>query len=765
MTQNQAMTREARKAAQTRSPQKGGRGQRPKRPLWRRIIRWALLIILAGIVFGGALFFYYAKDAPKLTTEELTKGGSSVVLASNNHQITRLGSENRSYVKSSEIPQQLKDAVVSIEDKRFYSEPLGIDPIRIVSSALHNVTNPNSAPQGGSTLTQQLIKLSYFSTNKSDQTLKRKAQEAWLAMQAQQKYSKEQILEYYINKVFMSNGAYGMGTAATLYYGKSLSQLSLAQTALLAGIPNAPSSYDPYVHPEAAKARRDLVIQAMLENKKITSAQAQEATNTPIATGLKSQSEVTASENNAIIADAYLQEVVKQVKKLGYDPYRDNLTIKTNLNWDAQQHLYDLVNGDSIAFPDDSMQTGVTVTDPNNGNVIAMVGNRKVGQVQMALNHATQTDRSNGSTMKPLLDYAPAIEYLNWATNHTVDDSPYTYPGTNIQLKDWDLQYQGEMTMRQALAVSRNIPAVRTLETVGISKASSFVSNLGIKIASDAGLSVGIGANLSSLQVASAYNAFANGGTYYKPQYVASVTTADKIVHHYNDNEGQTAMKSSTAYMITDMLKDVITSGSGTATQISGLYQAGKTGTTGYTDEEIAKNPALNNTVKDSWFAGYTKHYSIAVWTGYDKSTEQGVANQTIAQLIYRNMMSYLSANVSNSDWSKPSTVVRVGNVLYVKGHQPATTTEKTPSSSSSSSSSESSSSMIESSSSSIESSVSSESSSETTTSTTPDENTEIGENSTDSGGTGTTTPGTGGSSEENSSSTTNSGSTQQPTQ
>ncbi|MFD1411786.1 PBP1A family penicillin-binding protein [Lapidilactobacillus gannanensis] len=702
MAQNNTMTREARKASQNQTRSKTGRGGQPKRkrPLWRRIIRWALLLILAGILLGAGLFFYYAKDAPKLSTEELTKGGSSVVLASNNHQITRLGSENRSYVKSSEIPQQLKDAVVSIEDRRFYSEPLGIDPIRIVSSALHNITNPNSAPQGGSTLTQQLIKLSYFSTNKSDQTLRRKAQEAWLAMQAQQKYSKEQILEYYINKVFMSNGAYGMGTAATLYYGKSLSQLSLAQTALLAGIPNAPSSYDPYVHPDAAKARRDLVIQAMLDNKKITSAQAQTAINTPITTGLKSQSEVTASENNAVIADAYIQEVVKQVKKLGYDPYRDNLTIKTNLNWDAQQHLYDLVNGDTIAFPDNSLQTGVTITDPNNGNVIAMVGNRKVGQVQMALNHATQTDRSNGSTMKPLLDYAPAIEYLNWATNHTVDDSEYTYPGTNIQLKDWDLQYQGEMTMRQALAVSRNIPAVRTLETVGLSKASSFVSNLGIKIASDAGLSVGIGDNISTLQVAAAYNAFANGGTYYQPQYVASITTADKVVHHYDDNEGQTAMKSSTAYMITDMLKDVITSGSGTATQISGLYQAGKTGTTGYTDEELAKNPALNNTVKDSWFAGYTKHYSIAVWTGYDKSAQQGVADQTIAQLIYRNMMSYLSTNVTNSDWTKPSTVVRIGNVLYVKGHQPATTTDNKPSSSSSSSSSESSSTSVESSSS-----------------------------------------------------------------
>ncbi|MFC6314988.1 transglycosylase domain-containing protein [Lapidilactobacillus achengensis] len=694
--QNKAMTREARKAAQTRNK----RSKKPikkKKPLWRRIIKWFLWLIVAGTVFGVGLFAYYAKDAPALSASKLESGQSLTIYAADAKTVlTKLGSENRTNVKSTAIPQQLKDAVVSIEDRRFYNEPFWIDPIRIASSAFYNLTHPNSDPQGGSTLTQQLVKLTYFSTKKSDQTLRRKAQEAWLAMQVERHFSKEQILEYYINAVYEANGIYGMGTAATYYYGKDLDKLTIAQTALIAGIPNSPNNYDPYVHPEAAKNRRDLVIQAMADNGKISASEAATAKATAIDTGLQAKAAAAGSNDNALVADAYIQEVIKAIKSKGYDPYRDNLSVVTNLDLPTQKYLYQLVNGTQIAFPDDLFQTGVTITDPNNGNVIAMIGNRKVGNVQMALNRATQTDRSNGSTIKPLLDYAPAFEYLDWSTAQKVEDTPYTYPGTNISLMDWDRKYLGTMTLRQALAVSRNIPAVRTLEEVGLTKASQFVSNLGIKIPSSAGLSVGIGANISTLQVASAYNAFANGGTYYKPQYIKKITTADKIEHDYTDsNEGTRAMKASTAYMITDVLKDVITNGSATSTAISGLYQAGKTGTTGYTDKEIAKNAALNNTVKDSWFAGYTKHYSIAVWTGYDKANQHGVANQTIAQLIYRYMMVYLSQKVSNSDWTMPSSVVSQGGELYVKGSEPDSATDdqtdESSSESSSSSSSESS--------------------------------------------------------------------------
>ena len=393
MTQNN-MTREARMAQQKKTKRRpiSSKPQRQK-PLWRRILKWALIIILAGFLAGLGLFFYYVKDTPALKESKLASGGSTMILASNGDTITQLG-ENRTHVSGTEISQQLKDAVVSIEDRRFYDEPFGVDPLRIASATAYNVTHRNAAPQGGSTLTQQLVKLAYFSTNKSDQTLRRKAQEAWLAVQVERKYSKEQILEYYINMVYEGNGVYGMQTAANYYFGKSIKELNLAQTALVAGIPNAPTTYDPYEHPEAAKTRRDLVIKSMLRDKKITEEEATAAINTPITDGLKAKSQQTLNQTNALVSDAYLQEVIKAIKKKGYDPYRDNLTVKTNLDLSTQKKVYDLVNGSSVVFPDDTIQTGITIMDPNNGDVVAMVGNRKVGNVQMALNHATQTTRS-----------------------------------------------------------------------------------------------------------------------------------------------------------------------------------------------------------------------------------------------------------------------------------------------------------------------------------------------------------------------------------
>jgi penicillin-binding protein 1A len=377
------------------------------------------------------------------------------------------------------------------------------------------------------------------------------------------------------------------------------------------------------------------------------------------------------------------------------------------MDYAAQKRLYNIVNSSNyVSFPDSKLQVGATVVNPNNGKVVAMIGGRNLGDVQFGLNRAVQTGRSNGSTMKPLLDYAPAIENLNWSTYHQLEDTEYTYAGTNIQLKDWDEQYEGQMSMRKALVNSRNIPAIRTLEAVGLSNAKKFVKRLGITITED-GLSVGIGGNVSSLQGASAYAAFANGGTYYKPYYVSKIETADGITHTYSKT-GKTAMKDSTAYMITDMLKGVPTSYA-TYANISGLNQAGKTGTTNYSSESIAQNSALSGTAKDSWYNGYTKNYSISVWTGYDSPNQNGISStyQSVAGKIYKAEMSYLAENTnSNPKWKKPSSVVMrriVSNgsetpevlkpgssqsytkELFVKGHAPSSSYKESDYTSSSS--------------------------------------------------------------------------------
>lgn len=234
---------------------------------FKRLFLSLIILLEIGIALGATLFFMYAKNAPVLSEQNLRSSGSTVFYDADNKKIMSLGTENRRYVSSSQIPQQLKDAVVSIEDRRFYKHH-GIDPVRIAGAALANLTGSSSGLQGGSTLDQQLIKLSYFSTKRSDQTLKRKAQEAWLALKLDNTYSKEQILTFYVNKVFMGFGNYGMQTAAHYYYGKSLKQLDLAQTALIAGIPNAPTDYNPYTNPKLATQRRNEVLSAMVANKK-----------------------------------------------------------------------------------------------------------------------------------------------------------------------------------------------------------------------------------------------------------------------------------------------------------------------------------------------------------------------------------------------------------------------------------------------------------------------------------------------------------------
>lgn len=692
-----------------------------KRHWWLTTLKWLAILFVVGVVGGVGLFAYYAKDAPTITESKLKAGSSATVYDANDKVITTLGTENRRYVKSNQIPQQLKDAVVSIEDRRFYDEKFGIDPIRIVGAAVNNVLGRSDGLQGGSTLTQQLIKLAVFSTKSSDQTIKRKAQEAWLAMQLSQKYSKAQILEYYINIVYMDNNQYGMGTAADYYYGKTLKQLSLPQLALLAGMPQSPTAYDPYTHPVAAKTRRDLVLDAMVRAKKITSAQAKTAKATPITSGLvKQKSTQLATSTNDKIIDAYLTSVIAEVKKkMNVNPYTSGLKIYTNLDMSAQTKLYDLVNTSSdITYPSDKMQVAVTMTDPNTGKVIAQIGGRKLGNVSLAFNRATRNTRSNGSTMKPMMDYGPAIEYLNYSTYEQMEDTAYKYPGTDTSLYDWDKEYQGRISMRKALVGSRNIPAIRTLATVGVDKSLNFLKGLGITLPKDQRyLASGIGASVTTEQEAAAYGAFANGGTYYKPYYIRKVVSADDTVTKFS-SAGSRAMKSSTAYMITDMLKGVLTStdGTGTAAAISGLYEAGKTGTTNYSDAELAANPALNATgiAKDSWFTGYTRQRVISVWTGYDKATTAGLnyTQQTIAQQIYKLLMSYVveNENLPNTDWVKPSTVTvehilsgsnpgtavtgstsGTTRELYVKGYGPSSSTSAATSSSSASRSSSSS--------------------------------------------------------------------------
>jgi len=672
-----------------------------------RIVKYVsiclLTVFIAAIMLGGGLFLYYVSKAPALSESKLVATTSSKIYDSKNELIADLGSERRVNAQANEIPTELVNAIVSIEDHRFFSHR-GVDTIRILGASLRNLRGGGGL-QGGSTLTQQLIKLTYFSTSTSDQTLSRKAQEAWLAVQLEQKATKQEILTYYINKVYMSNGNYGMQTAAQNYYGKDLKDLSLPQLALLAGMPQAPNQYDPYSHPEAAQERRDLVLSEMKSQGYISAEQYEKAINTPITDGLQS---LRSGNNYPAYMDNYLKEVIDQVEQeTGYNLLTTGMEVYTNVDPAVQQRLWDIYNTDEyVNYPDDELQVASTIVDVTNGKVIAQLGARhQSSNVSFGMNQAVETNRDWGSTMKPITDYAPALEYdIYDSTASVVHDVPYNYPGTNTPVYNWDKSYFGNITLQYALQQSRNVTAVETLNKVGLDRAKTFLNGLGIDYP-DMHYANAISSNTtesnkkygaSSEKMAAAYAAFANGGIYHKPMYINKIIFSDGSSKEFSDS-GTRAMKETTAYMMTEMMKTVLTYGTGRGAYLSWLPQAGKTGTSNYTDDEIEKYIKNSGYVApDEMFVGYTRKYSMAVWTGYSNRLTPIVGDGFyVAAKVYRSMMTYLSTDDHPGDWTMPEGLYRSGEFVFKNGARntwtPSSSTQQSSTSESSSSTSESS--------------------------------------------------------------------------
>ena len=634
-----------------------------------------LSAFIVSILIGGSVFFYYVSKAPELSESKLVATTSSKIYDSKNELIADLGAERRENIQSNEIPIELVNAIVSIEDHRFFNHR-GIDSIRILGAFLRNLRS--NGLQGGSTLTQQLIKLTYFSTSTADQTIARKAQEAWLALQLERTATKQEILTYYINKVYMSNGNYGMQTAAKNYYGKDLKDLSIPQLALLAGMPQAPNQYDPYSHPEEAESRRNLVLSEMQKQGYLTVEQYETAINTPITDGLQS---LKASNTYPPYLDNYLKEVIDQVEQeTGYNLLTTGMEVYTNVDQDVQKRLWDVYNTDEyVDYPDDDLQAASTIVDVSNGKVIAQLGSRhQSSNVSFGLNQAVETNRDWGSTMKPITDYAPALEYdIYDSTAYMLKDVPYNYPGTNTPVYNWDRGYFGNITLQTAIQQSRNVPAVETLDKVGLDKAKSFLSGLGIDyptmVYANAISSNTTESNkkygASSEKMAAAYAAFANGGIYHKPMYINKIIFSDGSSKEFS-NPGTRAMKETTAYMMTEMMKTVLTSGTGRGAYISWLPQAGKTGTSNYTDEEMENYIKTSQLVApDEMFVGYTRKYSMAVWTGYSNRLTPVIGDGfRVAANIYRSMMEYLSEDDHPGDWTMPEGLYRRGEYVFKNG-------------------------------------------------------------------------------------------------
>lgn len=681
--------------AMSRSNRKNNKSKsnKPKKKgLWKKILLGFLGVFLAALIGGFGLFVYYASNAPELTQEDLRGNYSSDFVDINGKVFYTLGGGvERDLATADEYPQVMRDALMAIEDQRF-EKHFGIDPIGIARAAVGYLVE-GQIVGGGSTITQQLIKLSVFSTLKEDQTLERKAQEAWLAIQLEQQLSKEQIMTLYLNKIHMGSNVYGVGTAAEEYYGKHVSDLELHEAAMFAAMPRAPNHYNPYANVEAATSRRNLVLDIMAEEGMITADEATAAKEIPVTEGLQEPTELASN----LVLDSYINAAKEEVeKKTNLNPSTAGLTIYTNYDPDAQQLLYDVVNTDEyVQFPNDELQTALTLIDSSTGSVTAMIGGRK-GEGEALLNRAVRNKRDVGSTIKPLTVYGPAIEYLDYSTYHQVYDvaSEEGYSPGN-----YDGRHKGQMSMREALVDSRNTPTAK-LFTDDLDSYQpqilEWLKSMGINLGDNLLPANSISGEFTPVQLTGAYAAFANNGNYTEPYLVNTVVTQNGEEIDLTPETKQ-VMKDSTAYMVNDMLKDVVPY-YGRSLNIPGYVHAAKTGTSNYTADEIQQHNIPSDGVPDNWVVGYSPYYTMSVWIGYDTRSDyltNSDGSRSIARDIYRTAMTELVSGLERRDWQRPESVVEVRvengtdpaeraapgspnavSELFVRGSEPTVTAE-----------------------------------------------------------------------------------------
>lgn len=602
----------------------------------RRNVLYILAACLGVTAVGAGIFIgVVASHLPQWDPSDLSnQKQASIVYDKDGNQIAELhASENRLTVSSSQIPDLVKKTFVAVEDKRFYQH-MGVDPIRIAGSAFYDLLS-GSAKEGGSTITVQLAR-NAFIQDPTAKSLTRKVEEALLAFQLERRYTKDEILTFYLNKIYLGESSYGIEAASQTYFGKDLSQLDPAEVALLAGLPQAPSAYDPYAHPDEAKNRRDIVLGVMRDANIITTQEYNQYKNEPF-TYVETMDKTYGGPQKAVVATSsykfpsFVDYVIAQLEDqyhLSSDQiYNGGLKIYTTIDPKIQTAA-EAAFADPANFPksvdNTPIQGAMTVLDPTNGALRAMVGGRDY--TRLGLNRAWQAKRQPGSTIKPLVVYGPALEKGGYYPGTVLDDMPVTYDlgnGTSWSPTDFDTEtagWKGLITMRYALEDSVNVYAVKLFSLIGIDSGWQFGKDLGLPLTNqDKVLSLALGtARVSTLDMASAYGVYANNG----------VRTSTHAIDKVLDSEGDTlisttitrarVMKETTAYLINDMLRSVVTSGTGYAAQIGNWAVAGKTGTTSL-DPQKYGNKSGN---PDAWFAGYTPNYVGVVWMGYDSDPD-----------------------------------------------------------------------------------------------------------------------------------------------
>ena len=632
----------------------------------RRLLKWlfnfillmALLVLIVAIIFS----IYIVINAPDFDPDNLYRAESSIIYDRDGNQIAKIGLEKRKKVSYEELPQVLIDAIVATEDSRYYQHN-GFDLPRFSKAAAGQVVNKITGrgnAGGGSTISMQVVKNNFTDT---EQTITRKFTDIYIAIfKLEKNYSKEEILEYYVNTPFLGNSSYGVEQACQSYFGKSVSDINLSEAAIIAGLFQAPSSYDPYRYPEETEKRRDTVLYLMVRHGYITQEEADIAGSIPVESLLRSSNPEGGSNPYQSFIDIVLDEVEE---KTGKSPYTTGMKIYTTLNQGKQNVLNDIMNGNTWAWKDEYIQAGVGVVDTQTGQILAIGGGRNRNGERM-FNFATMINKQIGSTAKPIFDYGPAIEYNNFCEHTPFYDGPYTY-SNGARLKNWDNGYDGVMTLKTALAESRNIPAVKAFQSVDNQKIKEFVTNLGMtpEIDSEGGLheahALGAFNGTNPVQLAGAYAAFGNGGYYTKPYSVSKIEYIDSGKTVNLKNPTTRVMSDATAFMITDVLVYAVESYGNIGGTVWGVKLAAKTGTTNYSDETIAAYGFPYSAINDLWTAGYTPEISVALWYGYDTPVA-GYYNTGGYEKnnLYRQIIDSISDRNVKQSFDVPGSVVRV---------------------------------------------------------------------------------------------------------
>lgn len=644
----------------------------------KKIILNILIICVIAFASLMAVFFaYIIVKAPKFDPNNLKFTQMSELYDTEGNIITKMGNENRTEISYDDLPEVLIDAIIATEDSKFFQHN-GFDLARFMKASMYQLVGKNRG--GASTLTMQIAKNNYTSTeSKGFEGITRKFTDIYLSIfKIERKYTKKEILEFYVNDSYLGNGAYGVEQASLNYFGKSVSELNLAEASFIAGLFQSPNYYNPYNYPERAEGRRKTVLYLMQRHGYITEEEKEIAENSPITSYIKkTQTSGTYSEYQG-----YIDTVVEELEnEYDLNPYTTPLKIYTAMNRSKQDFVNKVMNGEAWKWENENAQAGVVMTDSASGEVLAVGAGRNKNS-ERSYNYATMTNRQIGSTAKAIFDYGPAVEYLGWGTVNYIDDTPTTYSdGTKISNSDGG--YKGRLPLYQALGLSRNITALKTFQQVskeaGNDKILKFASSLGItpevdkngkiheahSIGSFTGSTKKGESRNSPMTMAGAYQAFSNGGYYIKPH------TIKKFVYKDTDEVVETksaktrVMNDSTAYIINYSLNRSATEGlAKSAAGISGVQTAAKTGTSNF-DEATKKRYHLSSkAVNDLWVCGYTPKQTITFWYGYDSITKGYSTTSTWStrDKFYRNLAENLF-DKDGSSFARPSSIEEVSVV------------------------------------------------------------------------------------------------------